>query len=159
MIGLPALAVLVLISKLQGIRKRQIRSVYTNRVPASTSYIGNKLNIKNRAIEDSKKGRSASTAAGNPERKSFEQSTEHWKEKHTGHTPGANKPFQISEKWPQRKDKFEDGDHVIAKTGQKECRKCKDLKDHSDFHKNKSSKDGLASWCKDCKKQYRKKSV
>ncbi|MGB2862706.1 MAG: hypothetical protein WBC05_05205 [Sedimentisphaerales bacterium] len=162
MIGLPALAVLVFISKLQGRRKRPGRSVYTNHVPASTSYIGNRLNRNkenSRAVVDSKNGRLAFAAAGNPKRKSFEQSTEHWKEKHAGHTPGAGKSFQISKKWPQRKDKFEDDGPVIAKAEQKLCSKCEELKAHSDFHKDKSCKDGLARWCKECKKQYRKKSV
>ena len=158
-ICLPALAVLVFISKLQGRRKRPGRRVYTNHALASTSYIGNRLNGNNgnsRAVKKSKNRRSAS-AAENPKRKSFEQSTEHWKEKHAGHTPAAGKSFQISEKWPQRKDKFEDDDHVVTKTEQKLCRKCEKLKAHSDFHKNKLSKDGLGSWCKECQKQYRKK--
>jgi len=155
-ICLPALAVLVFISKLQGRRKWPGGSVYTDYVPASTSFIGSKLNGNSRAVKNSKNRRSDS-AAGNPKRKSFEQSTEHWKEKHAGHTPVAGKSFQISEKWPQRKDKFEDSDRVIAKAGQKQCRKCEEPKDHSDFHKDKSCKDGLASWCKECKKQYRQK--
>jgi len=55
-ICLPALAVLIFISKLQARRKRPGRRVYTNHVPESTSYIGSKLNgskENNRAIEDS----------------------------------------------------------------------------------------------------------
>ena len=82
MIGLPILAVLIFISKLQGRRKRPGRRVYTNHVPESSSFIGVRLNGSNknsRAVEDSKNGRSAFTAAGNPKRKSFRQSTEHWK--------------------------------------------------------------------------------
>jgi hypothetical protein len=162
MIGLPVLAVLVFISKLQTRKKRPGRRVYTNPTLANTSYIGSKLNgsnKNNRAVKKSKKGRSASAAAGNPKRKSFEQSTEHWKEKHAGHKPAADKSFQISEKWPQRKDKFGDDNRVIAKAGQKLCRKCGELKAHSDFHKDRSCKDGLARWCKECKKQYRKKRM
>lgn len=161
-ICLPALAVLVFISKLQGIKRRPGRRVYTHHVPANTSYIGNRLaggDGNNRAIEDSKNGRLAYASEVKPIRKSFEQSTEHWRKQHTIQTPAAGKSFQISEKWPQRKDKFEDGDRVIAKAEQKECRKCEELKAHSDFHKDKSCKDGLARWCKECKKQYRKKSV
>lgn len=150
-ICLPALAVLIFISKLQGRRKRPGRRVYTNHALANTSYIGNRLNGNNRAVKNSKKGSSASAAAENPKRKSFEQSTEHWKEKHVGHATSANKPFQTSDKWPQRKDKFDDDDHVVTKTEQKQCRKCEELKDHSDFHKDKSCKDGLARWCKECK--------
>ncbi len=156
-ICLPALVVLVFISKLQGRRKWPGGRVYTNYVPASTSFIGNRLNGNSRAVKNSKNRRSAGAAVVNPKRKSFEQSTEHWKEKHAGHTTGAGKSFQISEKWPQRKDKFEDDDQVVAKAGQKQCRKCEEPKDHSDFHKDKSCKDGLASWCKECKKQYRQK--
>lgn len=162
MICLPALAVLIFISKLQGRRKRPGRRVFTNHVPANTSYIGVRLaggDGNNRAIEDSKNGHSASAATEKPKRKSFEQSIEHWKKQHAGQTTGAGKPIQASGKWPQRKDKFEDGDRIIAKTEQKQCRKCEERKAHSDFHKDKSCKDGLARWCKECKKQYRKKSV
>ena len=32
----------------------------------------------------------------------------------------------------------------------KECRKCKALKVHSDFHRDTSNKYGLAYWCKEC---------
>ena len=162
-ICLPALAVLIFISKLQG-RKRPGRRVYTNHVPENSSFIGSKLNgskENNRASEDLKNGRLAFAAAGNPKRKSFSQSTEHWKKQHAGHTPPAGKPFQISEKWPQRKDKFEDDDSLDAKAAQKQCSKCNELKAHSDFHKDKSCKDGLARWCKECKavaaREYRKK--
>lgn len=161
-ICLPALAVLIVISKLQARKSRPGRRVYANHVPASISYIGNRLNGNNgnnRAVKDSKKGRSTYASEVKPIRKSFEQSTEHWRTQHTIQTLAAEKSFQISEKWPQRKDKFEDGDRIIAKAEQKQCGKCKEPKAHSDFHKNKSSKDGLANWCKECKKQSRKKSV
>ena len=162
MIGLPALAVLIFISKLQGRRKRPGRRLYTNHVPENSSFIGVRLNggkENNRAVKDSKNGRLAFAAAGNPKRKSFEQSTEHWKEKHTGHAPVADKSSQTDEKWPERKEKLQAADSAVAKAGQKQCRKCEETKALSDFHKNKSSKDGLASWCKECKKQSRKKSV
>jgi len=164
MICLPVLAVLIFISKLQARRKRPGRMVYTNHVPASSSFIGSKLNgsgNNSRAVKGSKNARSASSAAGNPERKSFTQSTEHWKEKHTGHAPAVAKPVRTNEKSPQRKDKSEDDDSVIAKAGQKQCSKCEELKPLSDFHKDKSCKDGLARWCKQCKadaaKENRKK--
>jgi hypothetical protein len=39
----------------------------------------------------------------------------------------------------------------------KTCNKCKEVKDFSDFHKDKTHKDGLASQCISCKKQYFKK--
>ena len=43
----------------------------------------------------------------------------------------------------------------------KVCRRCKKRKERSEFHKNASSSDGLARWCKKCKtkaaKEYRKR--
>ena len=165
-IGLPALAVLVFISKLQGRRKRPGRRVYENYVPANSSYIGSRLNgskENNRPGEGLGNGSSAFAAAGSTKRKSFSQSTEHWKKEPAGLTPVAGKSFITSGKWPQRKDKYEAGDSVIAKAGQKLCRKCNELKAQSDFHKDKSCKDGLARWCKECKakaaREYRRKQV
>jgi hypothetical protein len=131
MISLPLLAVLIIISKMQGKRKRPGRRVYEN--PAlATSFIGVRLNDGN-GNGDSKNGRSASAVAVNPKRKSFKQSMEHWR-KNAIQSPAAGKPFE-----------------------QKLCAKCNKMKDLSDFHKNKSSRDGLASWCKECKSEYRKK--
>ena len=153
----PVLAVLVIIMKLQEIRRRPGRRVYANYVPSSSSFIGEKLASSDKAVKGSKKGRLAFAAAAKPERKSFSQSTEHWKEKHANHTPNADKSSRTSEKWPQGKDKSGAGKSVVAKADQKLCRKCEETKPHSDFYKNKSSKDGLASWCKDCKKEYSKK--
>ena len=37
----------------------------------------------------------------------------------------------------------------------KKCSICGELKPFSEFHKDKCSKDGLHSWCKICKKEYR----
>ncbi len=37
----------------------------------------------------------------------------------------------------------------------KECRTCKRELDSSEFHKDKSMKDGLASSCRHCKKAYK----
>jgi hypothetical protein len=159
-IGLPLLAVLIFILKLQRRRKRPGKRVYTNHVPESTSYIGVRLNGSNgnnRNDKDSKKRPPAPLPASNPKRKSFTQSMEHWKKQHSGRTPRAGKPFETKEIWPGRKDNVEDGDSVIDKAGRKQCAKCNEMKDLSDFHKNKSSKDGLASWCKECKSEYRKK--
>jgi hypothetical protein len=34
------------------------------------------------------------------------------------------------------------------------CKKCDTPKDLSQFHKDKTSKDGLYRWCKECKKNY-----
>jgi len=162
MICLPVLAVLIFISKLQAGRKRPGRRVYTHHVPQNSSFIGSKLNVSNknsRAVKKSKNGRSASSSdAENPKRKSFTQTTAHWKEKHTGHAPAAGKSFRTNEKWPQRKDKFEDDNPALAKEEQKLCLKCNKLKALSEFHKDKSCKAGLARWCKECKADAAKKS-
>lgn len=34
----------------------------------------------------------------------------------------------------------------------KQCSKCKELKDESEFCKDRKAKSGLTSWCKDCQK-------
>lgn len=39
----------------------------------------------------------------------------------------------------------------------KVCRRCKKEKDASDFFKEKRVRDGLASWCKICKREYHSK--
>lgn len=39
----------------------------------------------------------------------------------------------------------------------KQCTKCKQQKNKTDFSKGKREKDGLQYWCKDCHKQYRRK--
>ena len=159
LIGLPVLAVLVLIMKLQGIRKRPGRRIYANYAPANSSFIGAQLaggNANNRAVKDSRYGSSTLAAAAKSKRKSFEQSTEHWK-KNAVKSSAERKPVETKEKWPQRKDKHRAGDSSITKAGQKRCSRCKELKSHSDFHKDKSCKDGLARWCKQCKKEYRQK--
>ena len=41
--------------------------------------------------------------------------------------------------------------------GVKYCSKCGQIKELDKFNKNKSFKDGLASWCKECSKKYQKK--
>lgn len=37
----------------------------------------------------------------------------------------------------------------------KQCSKCKELLDESNFGKNKNRKNGLDCWCKECKREYR----
>lgn len=37
------------------------------------------------------------------------------------------------------------------------CNKCKQEKDLSKFHKNKTRKDGYSTWCKSCDKEYNRK--
>lgn len=58
-------------------------------------------------------------------------------------------------------DKYGDLHRVVDGAKQKLCRKCKEWKPESEFHKNASSKDGLAGSCKTCKakaaKEYRKR--
>ena len=36
----------------------------------------------------------------------------------------------------------------------KRCSKCKKQKDESEFSKNRSRKDGLSNWCRDCWRAY-----
>jgi hypothetical protein len=163
-IGLSALVVLVLIAKVRARRKRPGKRIYKNSVPANSSFIGTRLNgnsVNNQAVEGSKDGSSASAAAANPKRKSFDQSTEywmdHWKKRHAIKVSNAGKPARVGKKWPQRKDKHGSGHNAVAKAGQKQCRKCKEMKAHTDFHKDKSCEDGLARWCMKCKREYRKK--
>jgi hypothetical protein len=89
MIGLSALVVLVLISKVGAIRGRPGRRVYKDGVAANSSFIGSRLkggSGDNQTVEGSKNAGSASAVASRPERKTFEQSRghwmEHWKKRH-----------------------------------------------------------------------------
>ncbi len=36
----------------------------------------------------------------------------------------------------------------------KQCTKCKKRREESEFSKNRSRKDGLSLWCKDCERAY-----
>jgi len=60
-----------------------------------------------------------------------------------------------------RSKKHEDFHRVVDDVKQKLCRKCNEWKSESEFHKNASSKDGLAGTCKKCKaeaaKEYRRR--
>ena len=72
-----------------------------------------------------------------------------------------------AEKKPPKKQpagsgsKYEDFHRVVDGVKQKLCRKCNEWKPESEFHKNTSSKDGLAASCKVCKakaaRQYRER--
>jgi len=57
----------------------------------------------------------------------------------------------------------EDQPPVVVETEQKQCRRCKQQKPRSEFHRNASSSDGLARWCKVCKakaaQEYRRRSA
>ncbi|MHC4330554.1 MAG: hypothetical protein ACYSWW_20805 [Planctomycetota bacterium] len=50
-----------------------------------------------------------------------------------------------------RDSRYEDYHRVVDGAEQKLCRKCNEWKARSEYHKNASSKDGLATWCKLCK--------
>ena len=43
--------------------------------------------------------------------------------------------------------------------GFKKCTKCGEIKPHSEFHKDKSRKDGYATSCKSCRKKYHENTV
>ncbi len=43
---------------------------------------------------------------------------------------------------------------MIDKIHTKRCTKCKRIKQHSEFQKDKTKKDGLQSYCKSCQKDY-----
>ena len=42
----------------------------------------------------------------------------------------------------------------VISISQKQCSRCKEVKDASLFYKNRKSKDGLKSYCKECSKIY-----
>jgi hypothetical protein len=67
----------------------------------------------------------------------------------------------VEEKPAEKGDKYDDLHRIVDDVEQKLCRKCKEWKPESEFHKNASSKDGLAGSCKTCKaeaaREYRKR--
>jgi len=67
--------------------------------------------------------------------------------------PDEQKKTEAKVKEPPRKDRSRP---EVA--GQKQCRKCKKNKPLAEFHKNASSHDGLARWCKACKTKAAKES-
>jgi hypothetical protein len=73
--------------------------------------------------------------------------------------PAVEKP--VEGKPAGKGDKYDANHRVVDGVRQKLCRKCKEWKPESEFHKNASCKDGLAGSCKTCKakaaKEYRKR--
>ncbi len=52
---------------------------------------------------------------------------------------------------------YKDLHRVARGVKQKRCGKCKELKDESEFRKNRSRKDGFCVWCKKCSRNYARK--
>lgn len=73
----------------------------------------------------------------------------------------STKDKQVEKKSPRMSKTYEDLHRIVDDVKQKLCRECKEWKPESEFHKNASSKDGLAGSCKTCKaeaaKKYRKR--
>jgi hypothetical protein len=158
MIGLPILAVLIIISRFQAGKRKPGRRVYVNPALAgSSSFIGARLagGRKPKRRDKFSKIRGPAPVAPSPKQGGFTQSMEHWK-KNSVKSHSSGKPFETSKIRPQRKDKFETADTDVAEDRRKQCSKCKKLKPFSEFYKNKSTNDGLARWCKECKSEYRK---
>ncbi len=70
--------------------------------------------------------------------------------------PAAQKKVEAKEKEPPRKEQVRP--KATEKKDQKQCRRCKKHKPLTEFHKNASSHDGLARWCKTCKTKAAKES-
>jgi len=78
--------------------------------------------------------------------------------------PVTDKPVPKSKKRSQRNTQKDDSRHVNnRKVRKKLCLKCKSRKGRNEFHKDRSCKDGLARWCKECKakaaRKYRRKQT
>ena len=67
----------------------------------------------------------------------------------------------IEEKSTEKENKYENTHRIVDGVKQKLCRKCREWKPETEFHKNASCKDGLAVSCKTCKaeaaREYRKR--
>jgi hypothetical protein len=67
----------------------------------------------------------------------------------------------VTRKSARRIKDYEKNHRIAGGVRQKLCRKCKEWKAESEFHKNSASKDGLAGACKECKtnaaREYRKR--
>jgi len=82
----------------------------------------------------------------------------------SGELPVAHGPLHRGIGYSQGNSQNDNSHHVNnGKARQKLCRKCKKQKAESDFHKDRSCKDGLARWCKECRakaaREYRKKQA
>ena len=77
----------------------------------------------------------------------------------TDKPPVAKGSVERKRKRPQRDTKKDVSPRVKKrKARQKLCLKCKKQKARSDFHKDRSCKDGLARWCKECKAKAARKN-
>jgi len=56
-------------------------------------------------------------------------------------------------KKPRPYVKYEQSHRVVRGVNQKRCGKCKTWKGESDFAKNRSRRDGLSDWCRDCERK------
>jgi hypothetical protein len=159
-IGLPVLAVLIVISRFQSRKRKPGRRVYENpAIAGSSSFIGARLDRGRKPKRRDKfpKTRVPVPAPVAPSLKQggFTQSMEHWRN-NAIKSHASGKSFETGKVRPQRKDKFETADADVVDSEHKQCSKCKKLKPFSEFYKNKSTSDGLARWCKECKSEYRK---
>lgn len=73
-----------------------------------------------------------------------------------GLTDSTKKKVEISAKESPHKE--DSRPKANEKADKKQCRKCKKQKPFTEFHKNASSHDGLARWCKSCKTKAAKES-
>ena len=73
-------------------------------------------------------------------------------------TNGTTKQKNGKPKAKQPPRKADIRPEAVEKTDQKQCRKCKKRKPLTEFHRNASSHDGLARWCKACKTKAAKES-
>jgi hypothetical protein len=157
-IGLPILFVLIIISRFQAGKRKPGRRVYENpAIAGSSSFIGARLAGGRKPKRRGKfsKIRGPAPVSPSPNQGGFTQSMEHWR-KNAIKSHASGKSFETGKVRPQRKDKFETAGTDVAEGGRKQCSKCKKLKPFSEFYKNKSTNDGLARWCKECKSEYRK---
>ena len=80
-------------------------------------------------------------------------------EVHKAEEPAKDERFEMQTR--KRGKTYEQLHRIVDDIKQKLCRKCNEWKPESEFHKNASSRDGLAGSCKKCKaeaaKEYRRR--